>query len=67
MMYLFIRIVFVLLFKHTYYLGSESYSREQEKLPNIVIHSYENITEKAWPVNLDVIIYVATHYAKKVK
>jgi len=28
------------------------YSREYDKLSNIVIHACKNITEKVWPANL---------------
>ena len=28
------------------YLGSKTYSRKYEKLPNIVVHACKNITEK---------------------
>ena len=53
------------------YLGSETYSRKYEILPNIVILACNNITEKnsfvenVWPATLALFIYVfckQTHY-----
>jgi len=54
------------------YLSSETY-RKYEKLPNIVIRAYKNMTEKnefvenVWPANSDLFIYVSTYCVETVK
>jgi len=54
------------------YLSSETYSRNYEKLPNIVVHAckilQKNVfVENAWPANLALFVYVSTHCVKTVK
>jgi len=54
------------------YLSSETYSRQYEKLPSIVVHAckilQKNVfVENVWPVNLALFVYVSTHCVETVK
>jgi len=54
------------------YLSSETYSRQYEKLPNIVVHAckilQKNVfVENVWPANLALFVYVSTHCVETVK
>jgi len=54
------------------YLSSETYSRQYEKLPSIVVHAckilQKNVfVENVWPANLALFVYVSTHCVETVK
>jgi len=54
-------------------LSNETSFRKYQKLPNIVIQTCKNNTEKkefvdnVWPANLALFIYVSTHCVETVK